>query len=435
MIEALAEWNEWWKSGEVDAELLGQKRALSREADDFFSFREIKTVTGLRRSGKSTLLYQFIDNLLKEKMVDRKRILLVNFEDPVLAGATLGEIFDAYQTHINPDKLPYIFLDEVHRCREWALFLRKLYDLKKIEQAFITDSSSRFVRAEYASVLTGREISFTMFPLSLSEYLEWNDTKTVPPYSQSDVNRIKHHLNTYLRWGGMPEVALKTSETHKKILLNNYLGDIVHKDIVERYNANYKKIKGLVDYLVANPGTLFSPRKYLKMYGLSLDSLNTYLGHLEDVFLVHLIPKFSYSVKSQQLSQKKVYLLDTGFFGGASYHFSENTGHIYENAVLINLLRKEKEIYYWKGKQECDFVIKDGNRLSTAIQVCCSLNADTKEREVGGLLEAMDSLNIETGVLVTSDKEGTEEVDGRLIQYIPLWKYLLSPQPDSISSF
>lgn len=426
MIEALAEWNEWWSKGKVDTELVGRKRKLSENAEEFLSFKEIKTITGMRRSGKSTLLYQFIKYLLENKEVEPSNILFVNFEDPVLSKATLGEIFDSYQTHINSDKKPYLFLDEVHRCREWALFLRKMYDLRKIKQVFITDSSSKFIKSEYASVITGREINVTVFPLSFGEYLAWNGIKSKPPYARDRINKIKNMLNSYLQWGGLPEVVLRTSETHKKVLLNDYLGDIVHKDIIERYNANYQKIKGLIDFLVANPGTLFSPRKYSRTYGLSLDAINTYSGYLEEVFLFFPVSKFDYSVRKQQLSPKKMYLCDTGFFGGTGFRFTENKGRTYENAVFIDLKRKGKEVYYWKGKRECDFVIKEGTKISMAIQVCYDLGPGTKDREVNGLLEAMDILKIKDGMIITENVDKSEKIGKKSVRYIPLWKYLLS---------
>ena len=426
MIESLAEWNNWWSNGKVDKELVGHERELSIRAEEILSFKEIKTLTGLRRSGKSTILYQFIEHLLTKEKIKPARILFVNFEDPLVSKITLEDAFNAYQSHVNPNEKPYIFLDEVHRCGEWALFLRKLYDLKKIEQAFITDSSSRFIRSEYATVLTGRVINLTVSPLSFCEYLDWSGVKVKPPYARSSINNIQNSLGSYLRWGGFPEVALKTSDTHKKTLLNNYLGDIVHKDIVERYNVNYKKLKTLVDYLVSNTGRLFSPRKYSRAYGLSLDAIDTYLGYLEEVFLFRQIPKFDYSIRKQQINPKKIYLCDTGFFGGAGFRFTEDKGQVYENAVFIGLQRKEKEIYYWKGKNECDFVVKEGTKIIEAIQVCYSLEPETKDREFNGLIEAMEAFKIKDGTIITDNQESTEKVGDKNIQIIPLWKYLLN---------
>jgi len=429
MIESLAEWNEWWSTGKVDEVLSGRKREMTDQTDEFLSFREIKTLMGIRRCGKSTLLYQFIGHILDNKKVDPKEILYINFEDPLLSKATLEEIFDAYQMNVNPDKKPYLFLDEVHRCQEWALFLRKQNDLRRLEQTFITDSSSKFIKSEYASVITGREINITVFPLSFNEYLQWNDLIPKPIQTRNEINRIRNHLETYLRWGGFPEVVSKTSDTQKKVLLNNYLADIIHKDIVERYNVDYQKIKQLTDFLTANPGALFSPRKYSRTYGLSLETLSNYIGHLAEVFLFFPVAKFDFSIKKQQLNPKKMYICDPGFCQASGLQFSENKGRMYENAVFLELKREGQDVFYWNGDGECDFIIKEGIKPKEAIQVCYDFGVGTKERELNGLLDAMDSLKIKRGLIITPNKEGEEMIKKRTISYIPLWKYLLSKRP------
>ena len=148
MINSLSEWNGWWNEKKVESELIGKKRTeIIKELIELMDLREIKIITGIRRGGKSTLFYQLIDFLLRGG-VDSKEILLINFEDDILAEKKLRDIFDVYQSNISSDKKPYLFLDEVHRCKDWVLFIRKLYDLKKLKQIFITDSSSNFIKPE-----------------------------------------------------------------------------------------------------------------------------------------------------------------------------------------------------------------------------------------------------------------------------------------------
>ena len=260
MIETLGEWNTWWQKGKVDTELLGKKRLILNELKNALSFKEIKLLIGIRRSGKSTLFYQLIDYLLKSG-VEPEHILLINFEDDLLSKKSLKEIFDVYQSNINPNTKPFLFLDEVHRCSEWSLFLKKLYDLKKVNQIFITDSSSKFIKKEYAKVLTGRNVKITIFPLSFKEFVNWKIGKLKQPLTSGNINRLKKELNDYVKWGGFPEIFFKTSSGMKKKILTEYFSDIIDKDIIERYNVNYSKIKPLADFLLANIGSLFSPRK------------------------------------------------------------------------------------------------------------------------------------------------------------------------------
>lgn len=422
MIETLADWNPWWKEKKVEEDLLGKERGVLKETAGYFQFREIKLLIGIRRSGKSTMFYQLIDSLLKDGIAPEE-ILLINFEDDILTKTSLKDAFDAYQSNVNPDKKPYLFIDEVHRCNEWVPFLRKLYDLKKVKQVFITDSSSRFIKSEYASILTGRTVTLTVFPLTFKEYLFWKSIKFDSPLSREDINKVRKELLEFLRWGGFPEVFFKNPAAKKK-LLTEYFGDIINKDIVERYNVSYVKIKPLADYLVSNTAALFSPRNYSRTYGLSLESIDTYIQYFKEVFLFFFLPKFSYSIKTQQISPKKVYAGDLGFLNNVGFRFSTDLGKIYENAVFIELKRKDREIYYWKNKNECDFIIKEGIKIKNAIQVCLNLTEENKEREINGLTEAMKEFNLKEGTLITEDFETEKRINGKKIKFIPLWKWL-----------
>lgn len=424
VIETLREWNHWWNKKEVEKELLGKERKILRDLEKYSAAREIKLLIGVRRSGKSTLFYQKIDHLLKNN-VKPEEVLLINFEDDVLSKKTLREIFDVYQSEIGSNTKPYIFLDEIHRCNEWVPFLRKLYDLKKVKEVFITDSSSKFIEKEYSGALTGRTISFTVSPLSFSEYLNWKGRNAKTP-DREEINKIKKELREFLNWGGFPEIFFEP-EAIKKKLLTEYFGAIINKDIIERYNANHAKIKQLADFLISNATSVFSPRQYSRNYGLSLESIDTYLQYFKEVLLFSFIPKFSYSVKAQQLSPKKIYVCDLGFFSNAGFKFSENEGRAYENVVFLELQRKNREIYYWKDKYECDFIVKKGIKVREAIQVCSNLTLENKEREIKGILEALNKFKLRAGTIITNKYESKEDINGKTIYFTPLWKWLLAP--------
>lgn len=423
VLTTLSEWNPWWKTGNVDSELLGMPRK-DYDFENYLDFREIKILLGIRRCGKSTLLYQFIDFLLR-KHADPKGILLINFEDDVLSKKTLREIFDVYQSNISSDKKTYLFLDEVHRCKEWVLFLRKMYDTKQVNHVFVTDSCSKFIKPEFASAVTGRNITIHVFPLSFKEFLYWKKIGfDLDILTRTEVNKIRKELKDYLKCGGFPEVFSKDLWINKKVLLTEYVNDIIHKDLVERYNINYSKIRDLVDFLCANAGNMFSPRNYSKSSGLSLESINTYMKYLQEVFLFRAIPRFDYSVRKQQMSPKKVYIADTGFMNLVGFRFSENIGNVYENVALIELSRLGKEVYYWKDKHECDFLVKEGAKITQVIQV--SFELENKEREVNGLLETLNAFKLKDGLVLTEDFEDVEKIGKERIIYKPLWKWLLS---------
>jgi predicted AAA+ superfamily ATPase len=158
----------------------------------------------------------------------------------------------------------------------------------------------------------------------------------------------------------------------------------------------------------------------------SKQTIANYLGYLQEVFFLTAHEKFSYSPRQRIMNPKKIYLLDLGF-SMLSTSFSENRGKLLENAVAIELFRRRKESFYYKGRRECDFIIKEGSKPTMAIQVCWELNAKNELRELKGLQEAMTSFNIEKGIILTYDEENKIEFENASIEVMPVWKWLLQP--------
>ena len=422
VLSALTDWNPWWQGENIPNDLLGRERHTSTPIDEIMKRKEMKTVTGIRRCGKSTLIYQLIEKLISAN-VDGKEIILVNFDDDMLSGRSLSEIMEVYRSRINPTDVSNIFLDEVHRCPNWVGYLRKAYDLRRVGQVLVTDSSSKFIKGEYTTLLTGRTIDINLHTLSFSEFVRWHGIKPELPFGQNEIDLSRNLLERYLRWGGFPEVVLADSDLHRKILLKEYLDSILYKDVVERYDANIHKLKILVDYLISTPATQFSPRKFSRNHDISLETLNNYIRYLQEVNLLHVIPRFDYSLNKVIRSTKKLYLEDSGVFENLGFRFMEGKGKLYENAVCNELKRRDFEVYYWSdGSSECDFIAKKGKYIELAVQVCYELNNQNMEREVKGLERACSDLNIEQGIIVSSN---VPDIDTGGFKVISLWKFLL----------
>lgn len=324
-MQTLANWNPWWESGSVSPDLKGFHRPYTDELLGLAEERQVKVVTGVRRSGKSTLFYQVIDWLLEAKKIPPKQILLVNFEDLSLEQATLEKIFDAYQAAFGPQPVVWLFLDEIHRQQRWESWIRKWYDLKRNVQFFITGSSAYLLRKEYATLLTGRNFTIEVFPLSLKEFLAFSGVKSpkTGPLSTATANELRFHFNQYLATGGFPEVFSKREDIRRR-LLSQYFEDILHKDIVARFGANYQKLKELAIYLLTNNGNLFSRRSVRGGLEMGLGTISEYLGFLEDAGLVFQSAKFDYSIRKQQANPKKIYAIDLGLKDAVSFRFSED---------------------------------------------------------------------------------------------------------------
>lgn len=432
MLASLHDWNPWWSDKEAIQTLMGKEVEVLHELVRFLEVREIKVLTGVRRSGKSTLFYQLIDHLIKTG-VPPERILLINFDDDILSKATLRELFDIYQTNIFCGKGTYLFIDEAHRCREWALFVRKLYDTRQVEQVFITDSASSFIPKEYAQVFTGRNVKYVHRPLSFRAYVEWNGASTNPEMMSSfDENRLQSLLKDYMEYGGFPEVFFK-EPSWKKIILKEYFDDILYKDIIDRFGIDLDKARDFALFLMSNNTSPFSVRRYSREHGLSLQSVEKYITLFEEVFLFFPVARFDFSLRSQQVSQKKVYAIDHGLANVSGFRFSENKGKVAENIVFIELMRRLSslgKIFYWKDPKrhrEIDFLVQHGLKPAELIQVCWDPSEpSTRTRETEALSLGLKTFDLNEGVVITQKYEGEETVEDRRIRYIPLWKWLLS---------
>lgn len=421
----LSEWNPWWEDREAVAELAGIPRPRYSDLVDSVEVKEVTILTGVRRSGKSTLMYQIISNLLK-KGVSPKQVLFVNLEDKKLAQDSLDDIYEIYRQSLNIDKKAYIFLDEVHRKEGWESWIRKKYDLKTSDKFVISGSCSYLLRREYSALLTGRNLTFEVFPLSFEEFLLFKnvelDKKNVKAGILLDKTRrlILRLFDEYLNLGGFPEVLFKP-EKFKMRLLEQYFDDVLYKDIVDRYSLNSQKAKDLALFFTANFTGLFSLRKVRNSLKLSYDTVKDYLSYYKEAFLFFTLDHFSYSFKEQKTLPSKVYCIDNGLRNAVSFKFSKDEGKLAENLVLVELKRREEGVYYWKNKREVDFVIKNKGQSLTVINV--SYTDEVNEREIGGLLEFKEKFKSKTRelFLLTKDTERSEQG----VQLVPLWKWLL----------
>ncbi len=430
LLRILSEWNRWWETGSVSAELTGKKRGYTHELTSLIDAREVKVLTGVRRSGKSTLFYQLIEGLLKDKGVPGHQILLVNFEDEALIHFTLEEIYNTYQTHLSPEGQIYLFLDEVQQKEGWERWIRKKYDLKQAINFFVTGSSASLLSREYATLLTGRNLTTTIYPLSFLEILHYlgiqvNDINLV---SQEMRNRINGLLIEYLREGGFPEIIFQ-KQNLKRRLLNQYFQDIVYKDIVNRHGCHPTRIKDLAGYLMTNVSNPTSLRALRGVFGYGLNVIGDYIGYLEDAFLIFQVYLFDYSMKKQLVNPRKVYTVDNGLRNAVAFKFSQDEGRLLENAVFMELRRRKMDIYYWKDKRgrEVDFLIRKGLKIESAIQVCSDPNDEkTARREIAALESAMQEYDLKEGLIITMNDTGTLKRERGAITLIPIHEWLLS---------
>lgn len=366
IIEILKKWNIWEK--EID---IGIKREYYlKKIFPYINRKEIIVLKGIRRCGKSTIIKQIMLELVKNG-IDKKQILYLNLEDYNFADNLKIELFDiVMQEYIkyskNKNKV-YFFIDEIQKIPSWEKWIRTKYDLNENIKFIVTGSSASLISKELSTLLTGRNISFTIMPLSYEEYCSF--TK-------------KENIGEYMEYGGFPEVVLEKDIDKKHQILQQYFEDIIHKDIIDRYNIrNTKQIIDLARYLISVSGSKVSVNKLSKVFGIAKDTLSNYINYMIDAYLLFEVTYFSYSAKIKHELSKlpKLYSIDAGLISIANIKYSKNTGQQFENAVFFKLAEKYKEISYWgELKSEVDFIVN-----KTAINVTSSDNI--KEREFKGL--------------------------------------------------
>ena len=425
MKEIVKRWNPWWLYAKVPE----SKKRIARlktvdEIVKLLNIKEIICISGVRRCGKSTVLYQIIDHLV-ESGVDPTNILYFNLDEPFEDKDIniLDGIFENYIEINNPAGRKYIFLDEIQNIENWEKWLKKYYDLYDNDIKFIiTGSNSTMLSDKLSTLLTGRVISKTVYPLSFREYLEFVEFGLIDTDVQK--SELVHHFSNYLNNGGFPEVVLENDVDINHMRLKEYFDSILLRDIVvSKKIRESSKLIDLANYSLTNISALLSYMKISKAIGLSVSSIKEYLLYLEQAYLIFQLNFFSYSMKTSLAIQKprKIYCIDNGLRNAASFKFSPDEGKLAENITFIELKRRGLEVYYWKGRREVDFVVKNLDNSLTGINVTYS---DTiEERETKALLEFKEQFEERVSELILITRNVSKSEDG--ITYVPVWKWVL----------
>lgn len=394
------------------------ERTILKEIKQYLNLPHVIIISGLRRSGKSTLLKE-----IKHRYYEDENIYYFNFEDERLVNFTLEDFNLLFETFMEiVGKSNIFFFDEIQVVNGWEAFVRRMND--KGYKFFITGSNSSMLSREMGTKLTGRSIAIELYPFSFKECLSYANVDTNKTMFLTEERAlIKKEFNEYIDNGGMPEYRIYKNDKTLKDLYEN----ILYRDVIVRYNlSDEKSLKELTHFLFSNYGKEISYNTLKSM--LNLGSVNTvkhYTSHLENSYLIFTIPKYDESLKKQIYSKKKVYVIDMGLINLISFKFSKNSGRILENIVFLELKRKNKEIFYHKEKSECDFIIKDKLEIVQAIQVTQNLDDGNKSREIAGLLDACNKYKLKEGMILTYDQEEDIIVDDKKIVVKPVWKWLL----------
>jgi len=358
-------------------------------------------ITGIRRAGKSTLLLQLIQKITNFNYLNFEDVRIFGFDHKDFN--RLDEVFSA-ESNSN-----YYLFDEIQVVVGWERYVRSLLDKKKI--VVLTGSNAAILGRELGTKLTGRHLKYELMPFSYPEFLKLTKQKMSYTSFEDFVNR-----------GGFPEYLKIDNEQ----ILQELFNDIIIRDITLRYNLrNPKLVKELALYLLSNVGKEFSYQGLKKLFNLgSVNTIISIVGYFENSYLLFTIPQFDFSYRKQVANKKKVYSIDTGLIKANSVSFSQDKGRMLENIVFTQLKRMGLEVFYFKKERECDFITRDSKKELNAYQVCFELNEDNRDREVNGLIEALNYLKQKVGFILTLDQHDELELNSKKIIVKPVYTWM-----------
>jgi uncharacterized protein len=376
-------------------------------------------VKGVRRCGKSTLLKQLIHSKYSNDFYyfnfDEERIFDFKTEDFQSLMEVFTELFGPKKT---------IFFDEIQNITGWELFINRL--LRQGYHIFITGSNATLLSKELGTHLTGRHVDIELYPFSFTEYvLSQNISVKTKYFSTPETALFSKKFKEYFYGGGMPEKVMFKSDS----ILTQVITDITQRDIINRYRVRKPiEFRKAINFLLANISHQITYRSISNNFGIkSPVTIQKYLQYAEEAYLIFQVNKYTKKMKLLDKNPKKIYCVDNGIVTKNTPSMKEQDGDLLENLVAIQLKKLGKEFYYYTSKtnKETDFVIPQEKQ---AIQVCYNLDDNNKERELKGLLLAMQELKTKTGLILTLDQEKEIKEKDCLITVKPVWQWLLETE-------
>ena len=392
----------------IDEQAVERKRRLGMTRDVLPQLPAVRNfatvVTGVRRSGKSTLLDQWTSK-------SGGNVVSVHFDDLRLASFSADDFLLLYEI-AKERKADTLVLDEVQDILGWEKFVVGCLDRKL--RVMVTGSNAKLLSREFGTKLTGRHLNIELFPFSYPEFLRFTKKRA-----------SKSSIDEYLSIGGFPAYV----ESRQRMVLSELFNDILYRDIVVRYSLkDAAPIKGLATFLLGHVGCRISPSRIKdSVHVASASTILEYFNYLEETYLIQRIPRFAASQKASMSAPKKVYACDTGLVSAIESVDEANLGHKLENLVYLKLRNPDDSMFYFVNDAdgtECDFVVERRDGSFSAVQVCWELSHDNEDREINGALRAMERFGLKEAVLVTRDQSDLIREGGRMIRVVPAWKWL-----------
>ena len=397
---------------------------------------EIVVISGVRRAGKTYLLFQLAQRLL-ESGVDENQIFYVNFEDERILPQTvfLTELIPTIRERFSHHAKLYLLLDEIHRIPNWSAWLNRQFE--RGHYLYISGSTTDLQPHKIAKILRGRTRTLTIYPLSFRETLLFKDIKIEEVPTEDHRSLLMGYLREYLKFGGFPEVVLLEDPNEKVAKLQEYFRAIMYRDIIEANNIENETLLEIILKILLDSTYFGSTKLYntLKSMGIktSKSTILAYKRAIESSYMLFQTEIFSYKIKDRMQYPKKVYCIDQGLRRSISVAYSKSESKALENAVFIEILRQinpaTDAVFYYKAQRgyEVDFVILQNYKPKTLIQVAYELEQNVIRREERALLKAMDEFKLNKGYIIANiDYKQAKTIGTKKVYYVPIWEFFIN---------
>jgi len=417
MYMDLMTFNPWWRDGKVPTALSGRPRKAFAELKPYLDTRQILLLTGLRRVGKTTLLFQLLETLLK-KGISPYRVFYYSFDE---ARLNLDELLKTYQTAIVKADLAaaptYLFFDEIQKLEDWPAQIKMLYDLYPQVKIFLSGSARIPAWRSARESLAGRFFDVVIRPLDFEEYLSFRDVGLDPEREDIFENEIKRHFADYLKTGGFIETFRFEDMMLRKYIRESILERVIFVDLPRAFGlASPELLLKLMTIIGARPGFYLDYKNLANDLKIDHRTLSNYVGYLEYGLFLNKLFNYSPNLLTSEKKIKRAYLSNTAFTLALTptIEFS-----LLLEQYFVNLI--EPKFFLRTPRNEEIDMIKTGEADPMPVEV--KIRKDVKAAEIKAMFSFMHKYGLKRGLVITLNTEGDLKKDDLAVSAVPYWKY------------
>mgnify|MGYP000066599702 FL=1 len=417
----ITDFNPWWKSSEVPKELAGQPREMLPHVWSFMDYRQIILLFGIRRAGKTTLMHQLIDHLLRDQQVDPFRIVYFSFD---LQELGLEGILESYeleilQQEIRDAKKIYLFLDEIQKLSDWSNKVKVLYDQYPNLKIILSGSAALPLQKGTKESLAGRFFEFQVNPLSFNEFLEFRGAAIDNTREQIYQREIKLLLSDFLATGGFAETISFSGIALKKYFRESLLERVVFRDIPESFEINRPALlMALLEIIADTPGLYLEYKNIGNDLKVDQRTVANYISYLSHSLLVSKLYNYSANRLTSEKKMKRIYLSNTCFLSVLSSEKKPALGGLFET-LFANWLNAR---FFFRSpqKDEVDFILYDRKNV---LPVEVKIRERLSKKDLRPMKKFMTRFKCRQALLIAKNDDRIEKEENREIRILPYWKY------------